>query len=313
MKCEVRSAKCGMRSGKWEVGSAKCESTFAKATVDFALRRSEAPTARRSQRAFTMIEIAISLAIIGFALVAIIGVLPRGMNAQKDNREETIIASDTTIFADAIRNGAQGMDYLTNCVVSITNYVTLCDRTGKSKGKFWVNAYTYQGSWMGNSAVNPPLCLTNGYRIVGLLSTPRYLPEGPLPRTTDFYSNYVVATIRALSGPAMDKAPQTNGPVLENAFAYRLYPEITAYSGYDTNVYPISPAITNLQANLHDLRLRLRWPYVPGVGLGQGLQMFRTMVGGELMQTNEPGMAIGPAPFHYALYYFQPRTYVKAP
>src|SRR5947207_7764407 len=38
--------------------------------------------------AFTMIEIAISLAVIGFALVAIIGILPTGMNVQKENREE---------------------------------------------------------------------------------------------------------------------------------------------------------------------------------------------------------------------------------
>ena len=48
--------------------------------------------------AFTMIEIAICLAIIGFALVAIIGVLPLGMNTQRDNREETIINQDATVL-----------------------------------------------------------------------------------------------------------------------------------------------------------------------------------------------------------------------
>ncbi|HLZ53286.1 MAG TPA: prepilin-type N-terminal cleavage/methylation domain-containing protein, partial [Verrucomicrobiae bacterium] len=37
---------------------------------------------------FTMVEIAICLAIIGIALVAIIGVLPAGLNVQRDNREE---------------------------------------------------------------------------------------------------------------------------------------------------------------------------------------------------------------------------------
>ena len=40
---------------------------------------------------FTMIEIAISLAIIGIALVSIIGILPIGMHTQQDNREETLI------------------------------------------------------------------------------------------------------------------------------------------------------------------------------------------------------------------------------
>ena len=55
-----------------------------------------------------MVEIAICLAIIGFALVAIIGVLPIGMNTQRDNREETIINQDATVFIEAIRNGAHG-------------------------------------------------------------------------------------------------------------------------------------------------------------------------------------------------------------
>ena len=45
-----------------------------------------------------MVEIAICLAIIGIALVAIIGVLPLGINVQKDNREETIINQDATVL-----------------------------------------------------------------------------------------------------------------------------------------------------------------------------------------------------------------------
>src|SRR5205823_13848329 len=53
--------------------------------------------ASRAERAFTMIEIAISLAVIGFALVAIIGILPTGMNVQKENREETIIGQDASV------------------------------------------------------------------------------------------------------------------------------------------------------------------------------------------------------------------------
>src|SRR5690242_1682724 len=75
-----------------------------------------------AQSAFTMIEIAISLAVIGFALVAIIGILPIGMNVQKENRQETIITQDAGVFMDAICNGAQGADDLTNFVLSITNY-----------------------------------------------------------------------------------------------------------------------------------------------------------------------------------------------
>jgi uncharacterized protein (TIGR02598 family) len=76
--------------------------------------------------AFTLVEIAISLAIIGIALVAIIGVLPRGLDVQRENRERTVINQDATIFMEAIRNGAQGADDLTNYVYRVeagdTNY-----------------------------------------------------------------------------------------------------------------------------------------------------------------------------------------------
>ena len=73
-----------------------------------------------SQSAFTMVEIAISLAVIAFALVAIIGVLPMGMNVQKDNREQTIINFDANYLMNALRNGALGQDNLTNFVYSIS-------------------------------------------------------------------------------------------------------------------------------------------------------------------------------------------------
>ena len=82
------------------------------------------PPATRRSSAFTMVEIAISLAVIGIALVAIIGVLPLGMNVQRDNREATVINQDATVFIEAIRDGAQGLNDLTNYVYAITNYWT---------------------------------------------------------------------------------------------------------------------------------------------------------------------------------------------
>ena len=82
------------------------------------------------QSGFTMVEIAICLAVIGIALVSIIGVLPIGMNTQRDNREETIINQDATVFIEAIRGGARGLDDLTNYVYAITNYRTQYNPTG---------------------------------------------------------------------------------------------------------------------------------------------------------------------------------------
>src|SRR5439155_14470507 len=74
--------------------------------------------APRSTTAFTMIEIAICLAVIGFALTAIIGVLPLGMNVQRENREETVVNQDASVFLNAIRNGELGLDDLTNAGVA---------------------------------------------------------------------------------------------------------------------------------------------------------------------------------------------------
>jgi hypothetical protein len=69
-----------------------------------------------------MVEIAIAIGVIGFALVAIIGILPTGLQVQRDNRTETIINQDGTYWMQALRNGAAGMDDLTNFVDRIEVY-----------------------------------------------------------------------------------------------------------------------------------------------------------------------------------------------
>ena len=89
-----------------------------------------------------MIEIAISLAVIGFALVAIIGILPTGLDVQKQNKEETIINQDASIWMEAIRNGVQGADDLTNYVLSITKYSTVYE-TANPPNPIGSSAVTY--------------------------------------------------------------------------------------------------------------------------------------------------------------------------
>lgn len=73
---------------------------------------------RRREQAFTMVEIALALAVIAFALVAIIGILPTGLNIAQLSREESIVNRDGTYLLEALRNGAQGMvdlsDYYLN-------------------------------------------------------------------------------------------------------------------------------------------------------------------------------------------------------
>src|ERR1044071_5135646 len=100
----------------------------------------------RENRAFTMIEIAISVAVIAFALVAIIGVLPAGLQVQKENREDTLLAQDGTYFMEAIRSGALGLDELAASVSRID--------VGRGDTTNSYNAFA------------------NGSEVIGLLSTP---------------------------------------------------------------------------------------------------------------------------------------------
>jgi type II secretory pathway pseudopilin PulG len=275
---------------------------------------------QRAARAFTMVEIAISLAVIGFALVAIIGILPMGLNVQRENREETVINLDNDVLMDAIRNGAQGMDELTNYVVAITNYVTeYYPRRGPNSYSL---GYTYS-----DSTIRPVFGLTNGFRIIGLLSTPKYIAI-PSKQGDAFSSNHVVAWVRSMSGPAHEKPPQNNSSVQDLGFNYRLMPEVVPYgtNNFDpawTNwaLFPntspdyamrlrYSMMVSNMQMNLHDVRLLYRWPLLPNGNTGGGRQTFRSVAGGVLTATNDPSYLANPAP---TLYFFQHNDYAKAP
>ena len=254
------------------------------------------------QSAFTMIEIAISLAVIGFALVAIIGVLPTGMNVQRQNREETIINQDAAVFASAIRQGARGLDDLTNYVYAITNYWAVWDTnapgtttppiTSGLDGYVWTNSDV-------RSITPPPfLPLTNGFRIVGLMSRPKY-DQYQLP-SDRFRSNHVVAFVHALSGPASEKPPQANLEVKADAFSYRMICENLTIAADDGNT-PHGHQLTN---SFRELRLTFRWPLSPTGVAGNGRQTFRTQVGGHLLTTNDVG---------HVLYFFEPQTFAQLP
>jgi len=257
------------------------------------------------RRGFTLVEIALSVAIIGFALVAIIGVLPAGLNVQRDNREETIIVHDANYFLDALRGGARGLDDLTNYVESITNVVTTYDAATNVLGVTTLG-YTYTGTSVNGAAGNPADVLTNGASIIGLLGTPKYIyPKPWLPGATIFSSNYVFAFVRALSGPAVEKAPQQNPSVKDLAFRYRLLSEVIPYRNWSANwtdfVYARNAGLgTNevvarsntwqvaqmMQNNMHEVRLLFRWPVTARREAGNHRQSFRTVIGGALTNEN---------------------------
>jgi|GEM_PF-204191 len=241
---------------------------------------------------FTMMEIAISLAVIGIALVAIIGVLPIGMGVQQNNRQETIIGQDATVIMDAVRNGALGYDDLTNYVYAITNYWTEYAplASGGATNGLGVNGYTYGSvsinnpqyfslTGLPNGAQEP---ITNAANIIGLLSTPEYigangdvggdLPGQPIPSLTfGGISNHIVVYCHSISGPAIEKPPQDNVILQQDSFSYRIFC-VNAPVAIDTNLfyqYPLWPAGQPYPSNSTVFYNWMYWTYDgPGVVSG---------------------------------------------
>ncbi|MBI3414415.1 MAG: hypothetical protein HY043_03700 [Verrucomicrobia bacterium] len=233
---------------------------------------------RAHESAFTMIEIALSIAVVSFALVAILGVLPTGHQVQRDNREDTIINQDGTYLLEAIRNGLKGATDLSNYV----DFVSI-QRTGGATGtRRYAN-------------------LTSA-EIIGQLSTPKYDTTG---KTT--ITNTVTAVIRAITGSAVDKPPAIPRD-RDFVFHYQVTSE----------VIPATPAPTNglakaelqralaLGDNLHELRLTFRWPVLPPkpndltVRLGNSRRVFSTLVSGQIeVVTNKANR----------FFYFQPMVF----
>jgi type II secretory pathway pseudopilin PulG len=284
----------------------------------------------RAPSGFTIIEIAICLGIIGFALVAIIAALPRGLDVQKRNRQETIVGQDAEVWMNLLRSGARGDDDLTNYVMVITNSWTTYDSNLKPTDSGF-DYYTFTNSK--RTSLNPAagdFPITNGAHIIGLLSMPQRISltgsQGyiPFPVDAPYQSNHVVAYVRAFSGPVVDKPPQNNGSIVGDAFTYRMVVENFAYAPLDTNAFCLDCAaavgltadqmaertnllhtVSMLRANANDFRLLFRWPVLPNGEIpNYGRATFRAMAEGSLLQSNEQGTA-------QSIYFVQPSTFTN--
>jgi prepilin-type N-terminal cleavage/methylation domain-containing protein len=254
---------------------------------------------RRARAAFTMVEIAICLAIIGIALVGIIGMLPYGMNTQRDTREETIMDQDVGILLPAITQGMRGMDDLTNYVYAVTNFQTFYNSDGTT-GQTSIYGYTYTGSALNGTSFGP--VLTNGENIIGILSTPEYANSTtlqPLPNVINGgFSNHVVAYVRALSGLASEKPPQDNSLMLNDAFTYRLL-VVNAPVALDTNTFN-TPYNLQIWQNERELRLTFLSPQQPNGSIGNNRLTYRATIAGQLAPTNYN---------NETFYFYQPQSF----
>lgn len=240
----------------------------------------------RRQAAFTMVEIALSLAVVGFALVAILGVLPTGLQVQKDNREETIVNADGAYILEAIRSGNDQLGVLSNAVYFLSlNY---------KDGSRDVVAADDRG----------PIAL-DGQRLVGILGTPKS------PQPNGGVSN-VVAWLRSINSTAIDKDPGSR----DIAFRYQLIAEVQPFVGYPhtlTNLLGTNDLsrLYALERGLHEVRLTFRWPLYRDnpmdsdkARVGTHRRTFRALVGGN--QIFYPTNILG---FDRLVYYFQPGDY----
>lgn len=229
------------------------------------LTRIDQARARRPESAFTMVEIALSLAVVAFALVAIMGVLPTGMTVQKDNREDTLINQEGRYWLEAIKTGAIGLDDLTNYVEEITLYQ---EYEGKQT-RILSLSNTVSKPW-------------TSFDIIGLMTTPKYGSFFTYPNGAAV-TNKVVARVKAMSGSAAEKGPLTN----EFSFRYEVESELVPNFPLPAGFLGTNTVVSNYNSSvgrtLHDVRLILRWPVVQkgnGWFIGNSRKKFRgKMVG----------------------------------
>jgi len=208
--------------------------------------------ALRSTHAFTLVEIAISLGVIGFALVAIIGILPVGLQIQRDNRAETIINQDGTFWLEAIRNGARGLDELVNHVerIEILEYTAVATNV--------IATHTYNNGY------------TTGSNIIGLLTTPAMVPN-----------TGARAVVTAISGAAAEKSSSVADREL--AFRYQMTVQIErstnnapSFSALSANANP-APPVDSLDT-LYELRLEMAYAWVRDTQPGTRRQTYRASI-----------------------------------
>jgi len=244
----------------------------------------------RGRDGFTMIELAICLGIIAFALVAIIGVLPVGINVQKDNREETVINQDGMFWMEAIRSGSTGMNDLTNHVV----FIEIDPAQGSNQ-----KVYRWEplAAKPGDGHMELPRGV-QGAAIIGLLSMPAQadlvgpvtVRNWPQINNESRIYNRVRAKVRAISGSAVDKGEAAR----EMAFSYRLTSEVRPirtmgdWGNLSGNKFAVD-ANRFRKLNFYEIKLTFQWPeyrFGHEERPGPNKKVFRTVVAGRLVNRN---------------------------
>lgn len=209
------------------------------------------------ERAFTMVEVAMSLAIVAFALVAIIGIMPIGLNVQRDNEQDTIIAQDGAYLLEAIKNGG----LVTNLNVIGDNLLSLTVTNGHGdiggmnvSGKAW-NA----SDGLSSAEVILQICRPR--------SITTYYDSGILKYKT--LTNEVRLRFKAFSG----NMTALLGANDFDQFRYEVRVEIVKDETGDAGGYDPGNALS-----LYTVKLTYLYPVLANDQLGLGERVFRTML-----------------------------------
>jgi type II secretory pathway pseudopilin PulG len=250
---------------------------------------------RRWVRAFSLVEIAISLGVIAVAVIAIMGVLPTGLSVQQDNREDTIINQDANFLLQALANSNTNVTALTNSVDVVRVYTTNI-----------TNGILFTNFLAGSNAT--------AAQLIQALSTPRWFPGNTN------VTNLVIASIRSFSGTLIEQQA-TNRIARDFAFAYQLTVDISPAQifGGPTNYTPPLPTPADVvnsnnyvlfkqrEANLYDVKLTFQWPLFPDptgqtlLGrLGSKVKVFRTLMAGQAVALTNGQTRFYPSTFFLA-------------
>lgn len=241
--------------------------------------------------AFTMVEIALCIAIVAIALVAIMGVMPTGLSVQKQNREDTIIDQEAQILLDAIQGGSVRYQELTNYLdyIVVTHQpVNGAASIAAFRGRFF--------DWPLNSPLKDLDQVPSDRQllpedIVGLLSLPKLDV-----RQDRLGTNQVIAQMRAFTGPLDEKVrplatgtPRTDR--LDFAFRYQVTAEISPLPSGPA-LQPPFVARDFGQCPIYDVRLTFQWPAYQSAGefrVGNSQKSYHTQISGQLVEHILPG------------------------
>ena len=221
---------------------------------------------------FTMAEVVLALAIVAFGLIAVLGVLPIGLNTNRDNRHETIIKHDMEFWMNAIRGGRLSMDALNhvewvelnindnNTTVYRAEYAALARDGNPNNTNRWP-AFVDKA---GNAAL-APLAYRGTLKqaswrkdVLGWLSIPDSLPSyGAIKK---------YAKIRPLGSTLLNRLQSIRGVAADGTVGY-------IHEGGDlTFSYLLETHINMLEPNFWEIKLVARWPIIEEAGTADSVK-----------------------------------------